>query len=103
MFPKGMNMYKQAQQMQKKMNDIQLELDEMRIEGSSGGGMIKAIVSGKKDLISLDINPDILNEDKDMIEDLILSAVNTALKNAESKSQEKMSSLTGGMKIPGLF
>ena len=103
MFGKGMNMYKQAQQMQKKMAQIQQELDDMKIEGSSGGGMVKAIVNGKKDLVSITINPDILTEDAEMVEDLVLTAIKEASSNAESISQDKMSAVTGGMKIPGLF
>ena len=103
MFGKGMNMYKQAQQMQKKMQQIQLDLEDLRVEGKSGGEMVIATVNGKKDLISINIKSDVLNEDKEMVEDLVLSAVNQALKNAENISQEKMSSVTGGMKIPGLF
>ena len=103
MFGKGMNMVKQAQQMQKKMAQIQQELDEMRIEGTSGGGMVKAVVNGKKDLVSININPDILTEDAEMVEDLVLTAIKEASANADSISQEKMGALTGGMKIPGLF
>tara|TARA_Y100000814_G_scaffold199063_1_gene146543 strand:- start:627 stop:938 length:312 start_codon:yes stop_codon:yes gene_type:complete len=103
MFGKGMNMVKQAQQMQKKMAQIQQELDEMRIEGTSGGGMVKAVVNGKKDLVSININPDILTEDAEMVEDLVLAAIKEASSNADSISQDKMGALTGGMKIPGLF
>tara|TARA_Y100000590_G_scaffold162668_2_gene186488 strand:+ start:57 stop:368 length:312 start_codon:yes stop_codon:yes gene_type:complete len=103
MFGKGMNMVKQAQQMQKKMAQIQQELDEMKIEGTSGGGMVRAVVNGKKDLVSININPDILTEDAEMVEDLVLTAIKEASANADSISQEKMGALTGGMKIPGLF
>ncbi len=103
MFGKGMNMVKQAQQMQKKMAQIQQELDEMRIEGTSGGGMVKAVVNGKKDLVSININPDILTEDAEMVEDLVLAAIKEASSNADWISQDKMGALTGGMKIPGLF
>ena len=104
MFPKGMgNMMKQAQQMKKKMQQVQEELSEMEIEGKSGGGMVKIIVNGKKDVKSININPDVLKEDVDMIEDLILAAINQAMENAEKESQSKMGSLTGGMNIPGLF
>tara|TARA_Y100000588_G_C13652277_1_gene668495 strand:- start:278 stop:592 length:315 start_codon:yes stop_codon:yes gene_type:complete len=104
MFPKGMgNMMKQAQQMKKKMQQVQEELSEMEIEGKSGGGMVKIIVNGKKDVKSININPDVLKEDVDMIEDLILAAINQAMENAEKESQNKMGSLTGGMNIPGLF
>ena len=103
MFSKGMNMMKQAQQMQKKMAQVQEELEGMRVEGVSGGGMVKSTVNGKKDLIALDIDESVLSEEKDMVEDLILASVNQALKNADDEAQKKMSNITGGMKIPGLF
>jgi len=105
MFPKGGmgGMYKKAQEMQKKMADIQSELSSMEIEGSSGGDMVKAIVSGEKKILSLNLDPDILNEDKEMLEDLILVAINQAIEKVDSISKEKMGSLTGGMNIPGLF
>ena len=105
MFPKGGmgGIYKKAQEMQKKMADIQLEIDSMEIEGSSGGGMVKTVVNGKKRVLSLNINPDILNEDKEMLEDLILVAINQAIEKIDVISKDKMGSLTGGMNIPGLF
>jgi DNA-binding YbaB/EbfC family protein len=105
MFPKGGmgGMYKKAQEMQKKMADIQSELSSMEVEGSSGGDMVKAIVSGEKKILSLNLDPDILNEDKEMLEDLILVAINQAIEKVDSISKEKMGSLTGGMNIPGLF
>tara|TARA_Y100000588_G_C13865378_1_gene758001 strand:- start:423 stop:740 length:318 start_codon:yes stop_codon:yes gene_type:complete len=105
MFPKGGmgGIYKKAQEMQKKMADIQLEIDSMEIEGSSGGGMVKTVVNGKKRVLSLNINPDILNEDKEMLEDLILVAINQAIEKIDAISKDKMGSLTGGMNIPGLF
>ena len=103
--PKGGmgGIYKKAQEMQKKMADIQLEIDSMEIEGSSGGGMVKTVVNGKKRVLSLNINPDILNEDKEMLEDLILVAINQAIEKIDVISKDKMGSLTGGMNIPGLF
>ena len=103
MFSKGMNMMKQAQQMQKKMAQVQEELEGMRVEGVSGGGMVKSTVNGKNDLIALDIDESVLNEEKDMVEDLILASVNQALKNADDEAQKKMSNITGAMKIPGLY
>ena len=105
MFPKGGmgGMYKKAQEMQKKMADIQSELSSMEVEGSSGGDMVKVIVSGEKKILSLNLDPDILNEDKEMLEDLILVAINQAIEKVDSISKEKMGSLTGGMNIPGLF
>jgi len=105
MFQKGGmgNLYKKAQQMQKKMADIQNELENMEIEGIAGGDMIKVKVNGKKKLLSININPEILNEDKEMIEDLILVAINQALDEVDKVSKDKMGGLTGGMNIPGLF
>ena len=105
MFQKGGmgGLYKKAQQMQKKMADIQEELNNMEIEGKSGGDMVKVIVNGKKLLLSININPEILTTEKEMLEDLVLVAVNQALEKVDKISQEKMGSLTGGMNIPGLF
>ena len=104
MFPKGMgNMMKQAQQMKKKMQELQDQLEDLDVEGVSGGGMVKVVVSGKKDVKSLKINPDVMSEDVDMLEDLILAAIKKAQENANKESKDKMGSLTGGMNIPGLF
>ncbi|MBI44591.1 MAG: YbaB/EbfC family nucleoid-associated protein [Candidatus Marinimicrobia bacterium] len=105
MFPKGgmSGMYKKAQEMQKKMADIQSEISSMEVEGSSGGDMVKVVVSGEKKILSLNLDPNLLNEDKEMIEDLILVAINQAIEKVDSISKEKMGSLTGGMNIPGLF
>ena len=105
MFPKGGmgGVYKKAQQMQKQMADIQSEINLMEVEGTSGGNMVKATVSGEKKILSLNLDPDILNEDKEMLEDLILVAINQAIEKVDAVSKEKMGSLTGGMNIPGLF
>ena len=105
MFPKGGmgGIYKKAQEMQKKMADIQSEINSMEIKGSSAGDMVKATVSGEKKLLSLDLSPDILSEDKEMLEDLILVAINQAIEKVDTISKEKMGSLTGGMNVPGLF
>jgi len=105
MFPKGGmgGLYKQAQQMKKKMSQVQSEIDALEIEGESGGGMVKVVVSGKKTLISVDVNPEVMKEDKEMLEDLILIATNNAIQKVDDISKEKMSSVTGGMNLPGLF
>ena len=105
MFPKGGmgGFMKQAQQMQKKVAQIQSEIDALEIKGESGGGMVKVVVSGKKTLISVDVNPEIMKEDKEMLEDLILIATNNAIQKVDDISKEKMSSVTGGMNLPGLF
>ena len=89
--------------MKKKMAQVQSEIDALEIEGESGGGMVKVIVNGKKTLISVDVNPEIMKEDKEMLEDLILIAVNHAIEKVDDISKEKMASITGGMNVPGLF
>ena len=108
MFPKGGmgKLMKQAQEMQSKMAKAQEELGDIEVEGQSGGGMITALVNGKKELLSLNIEDTILEEDKEMIEDLVVAAVNQAIQNATKAADEKMNSITGGMmgnmKIPGM-
>ena len=81
MFNKGnmSNMLKQAQQVQKQIEDVQNELDDLNINGESGGGMVKATVNGKMELLNLDLQNEIFEEDKDLIEDLIISAINNAM------------------------
>jgi len=98
MFNKGMgNIYKQAQQMQKKMAQVQEDLKKIHIEGSSGGGIIKVVVNGKKEIISINIDDSVLKEEKEMLEDLILAAVKQAMENADTKAEEMMKSITGGI------
>jgi len=103
---KGMsNIYKQAQKMQKNMLKAQNELLELEIEGQSGGGMVKILVNGKKEPISVNIDENVLKEDKEMVEDLMLAAMKNAIENAEKVAEEKMKSATGGnmpnLNIPG--
>jgi hypothetical protein len=104
MFPKGGmgKLMKQAQEMQAKMAKAQDELTDLTVEGQAGGGMVNVVVNGKKNLVSIEIDPEILEEDKEMIEDLVLSAVNQGLQNAEKAAESKMSSITGGLNIPGM-
>ena len=94
---KGMgNIYKKAQQMQKKMAEVQEEMKNTKVEGQSGDGMIQVVVNCKKDLLSIDIDKNILSEDKEMIEDLIIVAVKQAMSNADQKAEEMMKNVTGG-------
>ena len=108
MIPKGgiNKMIKKAQEMQSQMEKAQAELNSIEIEGQAGGGMVSVTVNGHKELVALNIDPEILNEDKEMIEDMILAAVNQGLQNAGKVAEEKMNSITGGMmgkiKIPGM-
>ena len=108
MIPKGgmKNIIKKAQELQNQMEKAQEELNSIEIEGQAGGGMVSVIVNGHKELVSLDIDPEILKEDKEMIEDMILAAVNQGIQNAGKAAEEKMNSITGGimgkMKFPGI-
>ena len=99
MIPKGgmKNIIKKAQELQSQMEKAQQELNSIEIEGQSGGGMVTAKVNGHKEIVTLDIEPEVLKEDKEMIEDLIISAINQALKNAGTAAEEKMNSITGGL------
>ena len=97
---------KQARDVQKKIEEVQNELDELTIEGDSGGGMVKVVVNGKQQLLELTIDQDAIKEDKELLEDLIISAVNNALTKSLEESQNRMNAVTGnmlgGMNIPGL-
>ena len=97
------DMMKQVQKMQARMQELQEELENERVEGSAGGGMVKAVVTGKGDLKEVKIDPEVIKDgDIEMLEDLIVSAVIQAQENAQQKQQETMSELTGGLNIPGL-
>ena len=97
---------KQAQEMQKQIENVQNQLSDMIIEAESGGGMVTVKVNGKHEVLELFIEPDAMKEDKEILEDLIISALNKGLSKAQSDSQEKMNSVTGGLmsglKIPGM-
>ena len=98
------NIMKQAQQMQAKMARVQQELEKKEIEATAGGGMVTARVNGKQELLSLSIEKDVVDpEDVEMLQDLVLAAVNEAIKQSQQMIQEEMGKVTGGMNIPGLF
>ncbi len=98
------NIMKQAQMMQKRMAQMQQELEERRIEATAGGGMVKAVVSGKQQLISLNIDPKAVDpEDVEMLQDLVVAAVSEALKQSQKMAEEEMGKITGGLNIPGLI
>jgi len=98
------NIMKQAQMMQQKMQRLQEELEGREVEASAGGGMVTAKVNGKQQLLGLKIEPAAIDpEDTEMLEDLVLAAVNEALKKSQEMVQEEMGKLTGGLNIPGLF
>jgi len=95
---------KQAQQMQRKMEEIKKELAQKEIKVSSGGGMIEITVNGQQEINEIKIEPDVIDvNEKEMLEDLILAAVNEALRQSKELAAQEMSKLTGGANIPGLF
>ncbi len=98
------NMMKQAQQLQAKMARMQEEMAEKSLEASSGGGMVKVVANGKQEVVSIHIEKEVVDpEDVEMLQDLILAAVNEALVQSQKMVSDEMSKLTGGMKIPGLM
>ncbi|MCK4655482.1 MAG: YbaB/EbfC family nucleoid-associated protein [candidate division Zixibacteria bacterium] len=97
------DMMKQVQKMQAKMEEMQAELEDERIEGTAGGGMVKVVANGKQEIIEVKIEKEVVDpDDVEMLEDLIVAAVNQAQEKAQELAAEKMSGLTGGLKIPGL-
>lgn len=101
---KGMgNMMKQAQKLQSKMLKLQEELAEKTVETTAGGGMVKVVANGKQQLVSLQIEKEVVDpEDVEMLQDLILAAVNDALTKSQEMVSTEMGKLTGGLNIPGL-
>jgi nucleoid-associated protein EbfC len=102
---KGMgNMMKQAQKLQAKMMKMQEELAEKTVEAASGGGMVKVVANGKQQVVSITIEKEVVDpEDIDMLQDLILAAVNDALTKSQEMVSSEMGKLTGGLNIPGLM
>lgn len=98
------NLMKQAQKLQKQMEETQKELENKEYETSVGGGAVTAKVNGKKQLVSIKIQPEVLDpDDVEMLEDLVLSAVNGAITQAEEDAASTMGKMTGGLNMPGLF
>ncbi|WP_459479596.1 YbaB/EbfC family nucleoid-associated protein [Clostridium saccharoperbutylacetonicum] len=96
------NLMKQAQKLQKQMEDMQKEIELKEFEASVGGGAVVVKINGKKEVTAINIKPEVVDpDDVEMLEDLVLSAVNEAIKKAEDETANKMGKLTGGM--PGLF
>jgi DNA-binding YbaB/EbfC family protein len=98
------NLMKQAQKMMEEAKRVEEELGEERIEASSGGGMVKAVATGKGELLEVQIDPQVVDpEDVEMLQDLVVSAVREAVEKANDLRSERLKGLTGGMGIPGLF
>ena len=95
------HMMKQAQQMQERLKK---QMDELRVEASSGGGMVTVVVNGNKQIQRLKIDPEVVSKDDvEMLQDLILAAINDAQRKADDELNSSMGGLMGGMKIPGMF
>lgn len=110
--PKGMgggpqnmqSMIKQAQKMQEEMEKTQAELEEKEYETQAGGGAVKVKINGKKEILSIDISPDIVDSDDiETLSDVIVAAVNDAIKTVETASNEAMGRITGSLNVPGMF
>ena len=97
------NLQRMAQQMQHEMLRVQTELEASQVDGSAGGGVVKAIVTGKQELVSITIDPDAVDpSDVEMLQDLIVAAVNDALRASRELAEQKMAAVTGGLQIPGM-
>ena len=91
---------KQAQQMQENLKKAQEEIAGMEVEGQAGAGMVKVVMTGRHDVKRVSIDPSLMTDDKDMLEDLIAAAVNDAVRRVEAATQEKMGGLTSGLGLP---
>lgn len=97
-------MMKQVQKMQADMAKLQEELVNQTVEATSGGGMVKVVANGKQEIMSIKINPEAVDpEDVEMLQDMVMAAVNEALRQSQDMVAKEMSKITGGMNIPGLF
>ena len=97
------NMMKQMQKMQKQMEDLQAELEVKEVEASAGGGAVKVVCNGKREVLSINIEESVVDpEDIEMLQDLVMAAVNEALRSAENMMNDGMKKVTGGLNIPGL-
>ncbi|RKZ37786.1 MAG: YbaB/EbfC family nucleoid-associated protein [Gammaproteobacteria bacterium] len=94
------NMMKQAQQMQANLQKAQEEIAKMEVTGESGAGMVTVVMTGRHDVRRVNIDPALIGEDKEMLEDLIAAAINDAVRKVESETQERMSGLASGLNLP---
>jgi DNA-binding YbaB/EbfC family protein len=98
------NILKQAQQMHAKISQLQEEMAGKSVEASAGGGMVKIVMNGRQEILSVTIDPEVVNrEETEMLQDLIAAAVNEAIRKSHEMMEEEMKKITGGLAIPGLF
>ncbi|MEP1742004.1 MAG: YbaB/EbfC family nucleoid-associated protein [Kangiellaceae bacterium] len=97
------DLMKQAQQMQEKMQDAQNEVASVEVIGESGAGMVKIKMTGRHDVKQVDLDPSLLTEDKEILEDLIAAAINDAVRRVEAETKDKMASVTNGIGLPPGF
>lgn len=108
-YPKGgpqnmNNMMKQVQKMQEDMTALQEDLDSREFSATAGGGMVSVKINGKHEVLSMDIKPEIVDpDDVETLSDVIIAAVNEAIKNADTVRESEMAKITGGINVPGLF
>lgn len=108
MFPGGMGnmqgMLKKVQKMQADMAKMQENLKGRTFESTMGGGAVAVVVNGKKEVVSIKINPEAVDvDDMEMLEDMLVSAINDGMKQVDETTEKEMSKITGGMKLPGMF
>ncbi|MBI5606187.1 MAG: YbaB/EbfC family nucleoid-associated protein [Deltaproteobacteria bacterium] len=98
------NIMNQAKMMQNRLAQIQEEMAQKTVEASSGGGMVTVVANGRQEILSVKIEPEVVNpDDVEMLQDLVQAAVNDALRKAQEMVSQEMAKVTGGLKIPGLF
>ena len=95
------NLMKQAQKLQADMQKAQEEMANLEVEGQAGGGMVKVVMTGRHELRRVEIDPTLMGDDKEMLEDLVAAAVNDAVQRLETQVKDRMSGLTAGMGLPG--
>ena len=95
------NLMKQAQKMQEDMQKAQEEVANMEVEGQAGGGMVKVVMNGRHEIRKVMLDDSLMQDDKEMIEDLLAAAVNDAVRRVEQQTQEKMAGITAGLNLPG--
>jgi hypothetical protein len=95
------NLMKQAQKMQEDMQKAQEEVANLEVEGQAGGGMVKVVMNGRHELRKVTLDDSLMQDDKEMIEDLLAAAVNDAVRRVEQQTQEKMAGVTAGLNLPG--